>query len=80
MCSFGIDLANWPGPSAYSTGDLTFNYLTMKTITYNRQATPHISYVHIHTLGYKIKTLTLLKEVNFTKQNTLAKLAGNSVL
>ena len=27
----------------------------------------------IHTLGYKIKSLTLLKRTNFTKQNKLAK-------
>ena len=31
---------------------------------------PHISYIHIHTVtpGYKMKSLTILKQINFTKQ------------
>ena len=65
-----VTRANWAGPSAHSTGDLTFNYLTMKMITYNGQASPHIFYIRIYPLGYKIKTVSLLKQVNFTKQNT----------
>ena len=38
----------------------------------------YIICIHIHTLGYKIKSLTLLKRINFTKQ-TRVKLAGNAV-
>ena len=29
--------------------------LNMKTTSYSRQTYPHISYVHIHTLSYKVK-------------------------
>ena len=41
----------------------------MKMTTYI--PTPHISYVCILTLGYKIKSLTLLKQVKFIKQTHL---------
>ena len=47
-------------------GDLLLADLTLKTATYNRQATPHIY------------SLTLLKQINFTKQTSI-KLAGNPV-
>ena len=60
-------------------GDVLLSDLSMKTTTSNRQTIPHISYIHIHIVGYKIKSLTLLKQINFTKE-THAKLAGNSVL
>ena len=57
-------------------GDLSLSDLTTKTTTYNRQTTD-ISYVQMHTLGYKIKSLTLLKQIKFTKQ-THTKLASDS--
>ena len=50
------------------SGDHLLSDLTMKSTTYNRQTTPHISY--INTLSYKIKSLTLLKQNN--SQNKLA--------
>ena len=61
-------------------GNLLLSDVTIKTTTYNRQTTPYISYIYtvLHTLGYKIKSLTLLKQINLTKQ-TRAKLASNSV-
>ena len=34
--------------------------LTMNTTSYSRQTYPHISYVHIHTTGYKIKSFIFL--------------------
>ena len=56
-----------------------FNFLTNYEKDYNRQTTAHMSFMYmyscIHTLGYKIKSLTLLK---FQKQ-TRVKLAGNPV-
>ena len=50
-------------------GDLLSSEFTMKTTTFNRQTTPHISYIHIHTLGYKIKSLTVLKQNKLHKTN-----------
>ena len=48
--------------------DLTSNLsdLTSKTTTYSRQ-TSHKSDVHIHILGYKVKSLTLLKRIKLQK-------------
>ena len=34
--------------------------LTMKRTTNSRQTSPHLSYIHIHTLRYKIKSLALI--------------------
>ena len=55
-------------------GDLLLIDITMKTTTYNCQTIPRIC---IHTLRYKIKSLTLLKQIKFTKQ-TGAKLTWQS--
>ena len=33
---------------------------TMKTTSTTRQTSPHLSYVHIHTLRYKIKSLAFI--------------------
>ena len=46
-------------------------------MVYNHQTTPHISYIYIiiRTLGYKIKSLTLLKQITF-RIKIRTKLAG----
>ena len=43
----------------------------------NKQPPNYFSHI-VYTLGYKIKSLTLLKQINFTKQ-TCTKLAGNAI-
>ena len=57
-------------------------YYSDSTITETTTAKLLVTYlicIRMHTLGYKIKSLTLLKRINFTKQ-TRVKLAGNAVL
>ena len=63
-------------PPQYRYRVILLSDLTLKTTTYH-QITPHICYIHLHTLGYKIKSLTLVKQINFTK-HIHAKLAGNA--
>jgi len=50
-------------------GDLLLSDLTMKKNTIITKTTPHISYMYTytHTLGYKIKSLALLKHINFVQ-------------
>ena len=46
-----------------STGvnnDIVLSDLTMKTTASSRQTSHHLSYIHIHTLCYKIKSLAFL--------------------
>ena len=53
-------------------GDLLLFDLTIKTTTYNRKTTPVSGvlyiYIYIHKLDYKIKSLTLLKQINLKKK------------
>jgi len=48
-------------------GDILLSNVTTKITTYNRQTTPHISYIHINTQGYNIKTPTLHKQTSQNK-------------
>ena len=47
-------------PETTSTGVNVLSDLTMKTTASSRQTSPHLSYIHIHTLCYKIKSLAFL--------------------
>ena len=58
-------------------GDLKLSDLIMKKTTTAKLLLTYLIRMHIHTLYYKIKSLTLLKQINFTKQ-THIKLTGNA--
>ena len=58
-------------------GDLQLSDLTMKKTTTAKLLLIYFIRIHILTLDYKIKSLTLLKQINFTKQ-TRIKLTGNA--
>ena len=47
-------------PETAMTGVNVLSDLTMKTTASNRQTSPHLSYIHIHTLCYNIKSLAFL--------------------
>ena len=55
-------------PETASTGVNVLSDLTMKTTASSRQSSPHLSYIHIHTQCYKIKSLALHNEENSQKQ------------
>ena len=57
--------------------DLQLSDLTMKKTTTTKLRLTYLIRIHIHTLDYKIKSLTLLKQINFTKQ-TRIKLTGKA--
>ena len=63
-------------------GDLLLSDLTMKKTTTAKLLLTYLIctlyIMYTHPLGYKIKSLTLLKRINFTKQ-TRVKLTGNTV-
>ena len=59
-------------------GDLLLSDLAYEKSTTTKLLLTYLICIHIHTQGYKIKSLTLLKWINFTKQ-TRVKLAGNAV-
>ena len=59
-------------------GELLLSDVIMKKTTIAKLLLTYLICMHIHTLGYKIKSVTLLKQINFTKQ-TRIKLAGNAV-
>jgi len=54
---------------------ILLSVIAMKKTTDSRQIL-HILYMHVHSLDYKIISLTLLKQIKFTKQ-TCAKLNDN---
>ena len=52
-----------PESETASTGvnnDNVLSDLTMKTTASSRQTSPHLSYIHMHTQCYKIKSLAFL--------------------
>ena len=48
---------------------LLLSDLTMKTTTNSRQTSPHISYIHMHTLVYVTKTIHLHSSNEENSQN-----------
>ena len=52
--------------------------LTMKTTTTSRQTSPHISYIHIHTLRHKEKITSIPLTKKFNKRNAQITTDDNS--
>jgi len=51
-------------------GDHLLSDVTMKTTTYNRRTIPHVSYIHIHTLGLQNQITNITKTNKIHKTNS----------